>query len=188
MYLVAGLGNPGNKYKNTRHNIGFQFLDYLAKRHDSAFKESKWKADVVKANLWGHQAVLVKPSTYMNRSGQAVGAIARYYQLATEEIIVIHDDLDLGPGRIKIVYDRGAGGHNGIRSIIEGLGAKDFSRIRVGVGRPNEQMKVSDYVLSKFSADEGDLLNACLTEAERGLRMILDDGVMAAMNEINGSK
>ncbi len=188
MYLVAGLGNPGANYKKTRHNIGFQFLDYLTERHGLCFKESKWNADVVKASLWGQPLLLVKPQTFMNRSGQAVAAIARFYRIASEKVIVIHDELDLQSGRLKIVRDRGPGGHNGIRSIIENLGAKDFTRIRMGIGRPTGPIAIADYVLSKFSKQEGEQLDICFTDAERGLMLIVEQGVASAMNEINSAK
>jgi len=119
LYLLVGLGNPGERYSTTRHNVGFIFLDYLAERLSLVFKRSKWQALQARAMLWNTPVLLVKPETYMNLSGEAVGAISRYYQVPAERVIVVHDDLDLPQGRVKIVAGRGAGGHTGIISIIK---------------------------------------------------------------------
>lgn len=188
MYLLVGLGNPGNDYAVTRHNVGFIFLDYLAREYGFTFKSSKWQAEVVKDTLWGKPVVLAKPQTFMNRSGAAVAQIVNFFQISTENLIVVHDDLDLEVGRIKIVTSRGAGGHNGIRSIIQHLDANNFTRIKIGIGRPPVPMTSSNYVLSKFSPDEQKILEENLQNVEEAARMILEHGTIAAMNQINAKK
>ncbi len=185
MYLIAGLGNPGQKYDDTRHNIGFMFLDYLASEANDNFKDSKWEASVLKMNLWSQQMILVKPQTFMNLSGKAVGLIASYYQIEPEKIIVVHDDLDLDAGRIKVVFDRGHGGHNGIRSIIESLGTREFARLRIGIGRPPEKMKPSSFVLSRFSSEEMSDVQEGFVDMARAIRLIMEEGVVKAMNYMN---
>jgi len=188
VYLLVGLGNPGNDYAVTRHNVGFIFLDYLAREYGFTLKSSKWQAEVVKDTLWGKPVVLAKPQTFMNRSGAAVAQIVNFFQISTENLIVVHDDLDLEVGRIKIVTSRGAGGHNGIRSIIQHLDANNFTRIKIGIGRPPEPMTSSNYVLSKFSPDEQKILEENLQNVEEAARMILEHGTIAAMNQINAKK
>jgi len=184
-YLLVGLGNPGPKYAGTRHNVGFQFLDYLARQHGFGYAGSKWQAQLARPNLWGAPVLLAKPETYMNLSGQAVAGIVGYYRLAPEQVVVVHDDIDLPVGRLKIVVGRGAGGHNGIRSIIEHLGDRAFVRIRVGVGRPVGPMPVEKYVLAPFSNDELDCLTGLMARIEDAARLIISDGPVKAMNIIN---
>ena len=188
MYVIVGLGNPGKDYALTRHNIGFIFVDYLAAKYGLTFKGSKWQAETVKDRLWGQSVLLVKPQTYMNKSGLSVGQIANFYQVPNENIIVVHDGLDLALGRSKIVINRGAGGHNGIRSLIEHLGGKDFVRFRVGIGRPQNAASVSKFVLSKFSSQEQQVMDEALANLEQGVRLIADEGIIAAMNTINSEK
>lgn len=188
LHLVVGLGNPGEKYALTRHNIGFQFLDFLASRNRLFFSSSKWQAQTVRAGLWGQAVLLAKPETYMNLSGQAVAALAGFYRVPVERILVIHDDIDLEVGRVRIVKSRGAGGHNGIRSLIEHLGDRAFVRIRVGVGRPPGPMPVEHYVLSRFSPEESAQLQAVMERIEAGLRLILMEGPVVAMNAVNAER
>lgn len=189
MYLIVGLGNPGSDYARTRHNVGFLFVDYLAERHGLSFAASKWQAQVASAKLWGSSLVLVKPETFMNRSGMAVARIAAYYKVAPEHIVVIHDDLDMPAGRVKILADRGAGGHNGIRSLISQLGAKDFPRIKVGIGRPPQNgMPVEKYVLANFSSEEADRVQAVFPRIEEGLQLMVEKNIAAAMNLINTNR
>jgi PTH1 family peptidyl-tRNA hydrolase len=161
------------------------FLDYLAQEAGVDFKESRWEALLVKANLESGPSLLVKPQTFMNLSGRAVAMIATYHKIEPEQIVVVHDDLDLEPGRLKIVQDRGAGGHNGIRSIIEQLGTRDFARLRIGIGRPPEFMKPADFVLSRFSEEERQLLARGFVEMSKAVTMIGRQGVVAAMNFFN---
>ena len=185
MYIVVGLGNPGKEYAATRHNIGFIFLDYLAEKYRFAFKGTKWQADTAKDLSWGYPVLFVKPQTYMNRSGLAVRAVADFYQVASSRIIVIHDDLDLPLGRTKIMTNRGAGGHNWIRSLIEHLGTNDFVRIRVGIGRPDNTEKVSDFVLSRFGQEETAMVLEEFHSIETGVRLVMEEGLSVAMNRIN---
>jgi PTH1 family peptidyl-tRNA hydrolase len=185
VYVVVGLGNPGEEYAATRHNIGFVFLDYLAEKYRLAFKGTKWQAEAVKDLSWGYPVLFVKPQTYMNRSGAAVRAIADFYQVEPGRIIVIHDDLDLSLGRTKIMTKRGAGGHNGIRSLIEHLGGNDFVRVRVGIGRPDEAERVSDFVLSRFGQEEWPMVHEELQRIEAGVRLVMEEGLTVAMNRVN---
>jgi peptidyl-tRNA hydrolase, PTH1 family len=185
VYVVVGLGNPGEEYAATRHNIGFIFLDYLAEKYRFTFKGTKWQAEAAKDISWGYPVLFVKPQTYMNRSGIAVRAVADFYQVDSSRIIVIHDDLDLPLGRARIMVNRGAGGHNGIRSLIEHLGGNDFVRIRVGIGRPEHAGGVSDFVLSRFGREEAAKVREEMDSIETGLRLIMEEGLSAAMNRVN---
>ncbi|MDH4321715.1 MAG: aminoacyl-tRNA hydrolase [Desulfobulbaceae bacterium] len=185
MHLVVGLGNPGQDYARTRHNVGFMFLDYLADRHNATFVGSKWQAQTATLRLSGEMLTLVKPETYMNRSGLSVSRIAAYYKVATERIIVVHDDLDLPVGRMKLMNDRGAGGHNGIRSLIEHLASKEFPRFKIGIGRPQDKTPVEKYVLANFIAEEFTQTSEMFPAVEKGLCLLLEKGVLAAMNQVN---
>ena len=187
MHLVVGLGNPGPKYEQTRHNIGFMALDHFAEKEGFSFTDSKWEAKVAKIHMAKSQVVFVKPETFMNNSGRAVGKICSYYKIVPEDVIVIQDDLDLEFGRLKLVVDRGAGGHNGILSIIQHLGVKHFSRIRAGIGRPatDSGMPVSNFVLAKFTRSEESTRDMLLTSIAESIQLIIDLGAIAAMNQIN---
>lgn len=187
MYLIVGLGNPGDKYKETRHNVGFQVVERLAEEMGVSFAESKWPALLVKGSLAGQATVLVKPQTFMNLSGEAVAPIASYYKIEPENIVVIHDDLDLDCGRIKLCANRGAGGHNGIKSIIQRLGCRTFNRIKIGIGRPGEIMPVERYVLAHFAGAEAPLISEAIGRATEAVRLILDKG-MAAATQVMHSK
>jgi PTH1 family peptidyl-tRNA hydrolase len=183
--MLVGLGNPGKDYAKTRHNIGFIFLDYLAEKFNLAFKQSRWQAETIKETLWGRQVILLKPLTFMNRSGQAVGEACRYHQIEPSEVLVIHDDLDLDLGKIKLVTNRGTGGHNGIRSIVEHLGTNDFMRIRVGIGRPQLKEDVSNYVLNRFASEEHALVHQSLENIEEAVQLVFAKGALAAMTAVN---
>ncbi|MCF6291071.1 MAG: aminoacyl-tRNA hydrolase [Desulfobacterales bacterium] len=185
MHLLVGLGNPGTQYATTRHNLGFLALDYLARCHGFAFSSSKWQAEIVKGCLWGKTVQLVKPMTFMNRSGDAVAAISRFFKIPAERILVVHDDLDLDLARIKMVARGGAGGHNGIRSLIQGLGTESFPRIKVGIGRPDQPIPAERYVLSGFSSAELKTVEERFVTLEEGLRIFLEQDVAAAMNFLN---
>lgn len=185
MYLIVGLGNPGDKYSNTRHNVGFMVLDRLVAESGARPLASKWKAMVWKGALAGQGAVMVKPLTFMNLSGDAVRPIATYYRIAPENIIVIHDDLDLQCGTIKLSTKKGPGGHNGIKSIIQRLGTTIFNRVRIGIGRPPLAMPVERYVLARFSADEQELITPAIARAEEAVSLIAEKGLAAAMQEIH---
>lgn len=185
MLLVVGLGNPGSKYENTRHNVGFMFLDYLAEKGGVSFKGGRWEAETVRLAPQSGGWLLVKPTTYMNLSGQPVAQLASYHQIEPARIIVVHDDLDLDPGRLKVVFDRGPGGHNGIKSIIERLGTRQFVRLRVGIGRPPEFMAPAAFVLSRFSPAERTQLVEGFGEMAALVNLLESQGVVAAMNNFN---
>ena len=185
MYLIVGLGNPGQQYNGTRHNVGFMMLDYVAEKNNLTFTESKWKALVSKALIWDESVVLLKPETYMNLSGTAVASAAHFYKLQPANIIVIHDDLDMELGRIKTVSGGGDGGHKGIRSITEQLGTKDFPRIKIGIGRPPSPVFPEKYVLGKFNSDEKEMIEQKLSVVFEGIRIFLQQGMAAAMTLIN---
>lgn len=167
--LIIGLGNPGNRYDGTRHNIGFHVIDTLMKRHGLIMMDQKFKADYT---IWRHpqdKVLLLKPFTYMNLSGEALLPFMSYYGIAMEDIVVVYDDLDLEPGRIRLRQNGSAGGHNGMKSIIQMLGAQDFKRIRVGIGRPQGGWKVVDHVLAAFRPDEHDAVNEAAEIAANAL-------------------
>ncbi|MBC8317662.1 MAG: aminoacyl-tRNA hydrolase [Desulfobulbaceae bacterium] len=185
MFLIAGLGNPGSEYENTRHNVGFLFLDHLAELLKVSFTQSKWQALDARTTLSGEQVLLLKPQTYMNKSGFSVSGAASYYKVSSDNIIVVHDDIDLPFGKLKITVNRGPGGHNGIKSIISHLGSQDFIRIRVGIGRPETPIPVDRYVLSKLSTDEIDQLQGKYKLIDDSLNHILTKGVVLAMNRLH---
>ncbi|OGQ96620.1 MAG: aminoacyl-tRNA hydrolase [Deltaproteobacteria bacterium RIFOXYD12_FULL_57_12] len=188
MFLLVGLGNPGRQYVETRHNIGFAVLDYLAGRHGLTLEQSRWHGAFVKAALWGETISLLRPETYMNLSGKAVAAVVGFYKLPAARVMVIHDDLDLPFGRIKLAAKGGAGGHNGIRSIIDNLGTDEFSRLKIGIGRPDHVVPAERYVLSCFSPEEQLTLTEKMPLIEDGLRLFISDGIAAAMNFMNGAR
>ena len=188
MRLIVGLGNPGESYQGTRHNIGFQGLDALADEHHVALTDCKWQAKIGKGSLWGQPVILVKPETYMNESGRAVGPIASYYRVSPQDILVLHDDLDLALGRIKVVSSRGAGGHNGILSLITHLGSRDFVRIRLGIGRPDPSIPVKNFVLARFLLEEQAVVLGQMDTIRQVIRLILEKGPLSAMSIINSKK
>ena len=186
--LIAGLGNPGRKYKETRHNIGFWVVDRLAKQAALVFREERVppKYHIADAHLWGQKVFLLKPMEYMNRSGGPVGRVASYYEITPEDILVVHDDLDVRLGRLKFVRSGGHGGHNGIRSIIERLGTRNFPRLKIGIGRPPENVPADKYVLSRFSTEELDTVKEVIELAVLGIEEFVKNGIDSAMNKFNG--
>lgn len=186
--LVAGLGNPGKEYSQTRHNIGFQVVDALASRLGKSLDKNKFDADFTRARVRGKDLFLVKPMSYMNRSGIPIQRLASYYKIDMGDIIVIHDDMDLEFGKIKIVRGRGHGGHNGIRSIIDSFGRKECIRIRVGVGHPGSRGDVTGHVLGKFSPEEQSGLDDLVDNSVDASIAILENGVVKAMNKVNSRK
>lgn len=186
--LVVGLGNPGRQYLKTRHNAGFLFLDDLAaKHHCSFFKETRFDGLFAECIVASQKVLLLKPETFMNRSGQSVGKAARFYKVQPENILVVHDELDFDAGVVRLKFDGGHAGHNGLRDIIAHLGTKQFYRLRIGIGRPANGRPVADYVLSEPSKPEFELLRVAL---DRGADFIADmvAGKMElAMRELNSS-
>ncbi len=186
--IIVGLGNPGPKYENTRHNIGFIVINRLAESHNLQFNTGKksFKSETASGTIDHSKVLLVKPLTYMNKSGEAVAAILNFYKNGPEDLVVVHDDLDLPLGRIRIVKQGGAGGHNGIRSIISSLGTRLFPRIRIGIGRPQDALPVETYVLSPFGEYELPLLRKVVDSGAEAVVTILNEGIEKAMNQFNG--
>lgn len=188
MKLIVGLGNPGKKYQGTRHNLGFAVLDAAVGAEKlSLTAAKKFKAQVAQVAHAKHDKIIfLKPQTYMNLSGEAVVAAAGFYKIDTEEILVIHDDLDLPLGKIRFVRDGGAGGHNGVQSIIESLGTKDFHRLKLGIGRPKHpEQDVTAYVLEKFCPEEERPCAEVLKRAAAAILYYFDHALNDVMNAFN---
>ena len=157
MKLIVGLGNPGSEYVNTRHNIGFQLLDYIANKKNIEFKRDKFNGKYAEMSFNGEKIILLKPQSYMNLSGEVVAKFVSFYKIDFNDILVIHDDLDMAFGRVKIVYDSSSGGHNGIKDIERCLGSKKYARLKIGIAN-NKDIDTKDYVLGKFTDSERDIL------------------------------
>lgn len=185
--MIVGLGNPGKKYELTKHNVGFLVADLLADELNISITNKKENALMVETRLAGEKIILVKPQTFMNLSGTAVGALARFYQIPANNIIVIYDDLDIFPGKIRVRSQGTAGGHNGIKSLIQHLGTTEFSRIKVGIGRPEPNWQTPDYVLSPFNDQEWKSVHPALIMAKDAVLGILSNGISKAMNKYNGA-
>jgi len=185
MQLIVGLGNPEGRYKGTRHNIGFEVIDKMAFDHKIAVNRSKHKGIIGTGNFGGKQAALIKPLTYMNRSGDCVRAALDFYKLSPADIIIIVDDVNLPVGEIRIRERGSAGGQNGLRDIIAKLGTEEFTRIRVGIGSKPPSWKLSDYVLSKFLREEHEDMIEGITKAGDAALKIVKDGAATAMNQFN---
>ncbi len=183
--LLVGLGNPGRDYKLTRHNAGFLLLDHLAAKLDVSFTRLQFKALLTTARLEGRKLILAKPQTYMNLSGQSVGALMKFYKLPPEALLVAYDDVDLPFGTLRMRPKGGAGGHKGMKSIIERLGTQNFPRLRIGIGRPPGRMDAADYVLQRFSAAEQDALPLLFDRGVDAIRIFAASGLDAAMNYVN---
>ncbi|MHC1759778.1 MAG: aminoacyl-tRNA hydrolase [Negativicutes bacterium] len=184
MKIVVGLGNPGNQYKDTRHNIGFLVVDELARRWNTPSWKRRYDAEVSEHRAIG-PVLLVKPQTFMNLSGNSVREAAKFYKTPSTDIVVIHDDLDLPAGRLRIRERGGSGGHRGIESMLTQLGADDFVRVRFGVGRPPEGWESADYVLGRFAPDEQSLIKEAIDKAADAVETILREGTAPAMNRFN---
>ncbi|MGE5674327.1 MAG: aminoacyl-tRNA hydrolase [Mycobacterium leprae] len=185
--LVAGLGNPGPKYERTRHNTGWMVLDAFAKKQGVDVSQSgfhgvygEWRRSST------DRVVLLKPLTFMNLSGRSVAAAAHYYKVDPADILVVYDDLDLQPGKLRLREKGSAGGHNGMKSMIQELGTQDFPRLRVGIGRPAPGWEVVDWVLAPFGVDEGIAVADCLPRAVEAIESFLADGALKAMAKFNG--
>lgn len=185
MVLIAGLGNPGKSYQYTRHNLGFLTLQALSRRHQIQIEKRKFESQYGLGEIQNKKVLLLTPLTYMNRSGSAVGHFLRYFQILPENLIVVHDDLDLPWTRIKVVPKGGAAGHKGILSIIEHLKTQEFIRLRLGIGRPLEFIPSESYVLETFSPAEKKELSSLTDQACEAVETLLDQGITAAMNRFN---
>jgi len=182
--LVAGLGNPGREYERTRHNVGWLVLDELARRHGGSWR-SKFSGSLAEVRLGGLRLGLLKPETYMNESGRSVGAAARFFKVEPERLLVVHDDVDLEPGRLQVRGGGGLAGHNGLRSLAQHLGSQEFERLRVGVGRPGrgDPRSVSDWVLSGFGPEED--TEGLVSRAADAVEAIAAEGLDAAQAHFN---
>jgi peptidyl-tRNA hydrolase, PTH1 family len=185
MKIIVGLGNPGGKYERTRHNAGCMAIDALAKSLHADVTQEKYLAVIGKTRLGSEQIVLAKPQTYMNESGRAVAAIVRSLYAEVSDLIVIHDELDLTFGSVRVKIGGGHGGHNGIRSIIEHLSSADFVRVRIGIGRPAPNKDAADYVLSPFLAEEREAATEAINKAAEAASVVLREGPKVAMNMFN---
>lgn len=186
MFIIVGLGNPGAEYVNTRHNAGFQVIDALAEKYNISVSESKHKALIGKGVVEGQKVILVKPLTYMNLSGEAVRSVIDYYKVdETEELLVVFDDISLAPGQLRIRKKGSAGGHNGIKNIIQHLGHDTFRRIKVGVGEKPKGYDLADYVLGHFSEEDKVLMKESTEKSIEVIKMILEDRIDEAMNDYN---
>lgn len=186
MYLIVGLGNPGKTYEGTRHNMGFDTIDYLIEEHQIPQSGVKFNAMYGKGIIGGEKVILMKPLSFMNLSGGPVQEAASYFKIDPEtELIVIYDDIDLEPGQLRIRKQGSAGGHNGIKDIIQKLGTQKFTRIKVGVGAKPKGWDLADYVLGRFSANERKVVDESIKRAGKAVEIMLSQGVDAAMNEYN---
>ena len=187
--LIVGLGNPGKEYEETRHNAGFWFVDLLARRHNATFKaESRHHGQVCRLMLHGQECRLLKPSTFMNRSGQSVVSLASYFKINADEILVAHDELDLPAGSIRLKTGGGHAGHNGLRDMMSALGSKDFHRLRIGIDHPNDRRAVVDYVLARPSKADRELILQALEAATDCLEDIISGNLQRAMNQLHTAR
>jgi PTH1 family peptidyl-tRNA hydrolase len=193
--LIVGLGNPGAEYATTRHNVGFWFVDLLAAEHGGRFSANrKLKGETAEVTIAAHKLRLLKPGTYMNLSGESVGAAAHYFKIAPEHVLVAYDELDLTTGRVQLKFDGGAAGHNGVSSVIEHLGPK-FWRLRFGVGHPrdrertaDDRKQVVDHLLKRATTDDETVIRETLKEAAATLPVLLEQGAERAKNRLHTKK
>jgi peptidyl-tRNA hydrolase, PTH1 family len=185
MKLIVGLGNPGRSYEETRHNVGFRVLDELARAAGIALASTRFHGDFGQGVLQGEKTALLKPQTFMNLSGDAVAPAARFYKVGPEDLIVVHDELDLPLGRLQLKKGGGTGGHRGLESIVERLGSEDFIRVRVGIGKPENKERTVGYVLGGFTQEEALLLEEVAARAIAAIASIVGQGLGRAMNEHN---
>ena len=185
--LIVGLGNPGEKYKNTRHNVGFDALDWFADKHSAHFKKTKNLSLCSEIMVNSRKIILAKPTTYMNESGMAVQKLVKKYGLNDlEKMLIIHDELDLNPGSLKVKIGGGLAGHNGLKSIAQHMKSNDFGRLRIGIGRPSQSQLGKNYVLKSPSKSDAEKIALCNEKASEAIEKILNDGYTSAMNQFNG--
>jgi PTH1 family peptidyl-tRNA hydrolase len=183
--LIAGLGNPGKQYANTRHNVGFQLLDRLAEKHELRFDKMLNRGIAALGSIADQRVILIKPQTFMNVSGECIAPTAKYYKCELQDVLIVYDELDLPQGRLRMRPSGSAGGHNGIKSIITRMGGQDFPRLRVGIGRPPGRMDSAAYVLQPFTSSEKIEMNETYDRAIDGIERWLRDGIEKAMNVVN---
>ena len=185
-WLIAGLGNPEPKYDGTRHNAGFAALDALAEAWNCRIDRAKWQGLYGIAAVDGHKVLLMKPLTYMNNSGQAIGPAANFYKIPPQKVIVLCDDITQAPGRLRIRPSGSAGGHNGLKSIIASLGSQEFARVRIGIGeKPHPDYDLADWVLGRFSPDDAKAIQARYGDIEAACRLIMEGRLGEAQNKFN---
>ena len=183
--IIAGLGNPGNEYERTRHNAGFWFIDQLISHYNLTLKsEAKFLGDVAKLNTPSGNVWLLKPTTFMNRSGQSIARLAQFYKIKPEQILVVHDELDLPPGTVKLKQGGGHGGHNGLRDSIAHLG-KNFYRLRLGIGHPGNKEQVVGFVLGKTPQSEKTLIESSIDKSIDSIELIMQGDMQKAMNQLH---
>lgn len=183
--LVVGLGNPGDEYRGSRHNLGAEVVELLAKRHGGRLRKRKERALVDEVTIDGHRVALAIPLTYVNDSGHAVGALVRRFGVDPEQLVVVHDELDLPVAELKLKSGGGLAGHNGLRSVVAHLHTQDFQRVRIGVGKPVSKERGADHVLNRFSKRERAEVDVTVEQAADAVETIVRDGVDAAMNRFN---
>lgn len=188
MFLIAGLGNPGTEYAATRHNIGFDMVTYLGDQYHIPLRSRENKAIVGKGVIGGQKVMLAQPQTFMNLSGESIRALLDYYKTDREKLIIIYDDISLPVGQVRVRPKGSAGGHNGIKNIIQHLGTEEFARIRIGVGAKPEGGDLVKHVLGRFSREEDGMIRDVFALAEEALLTIMNEDVAAAMNRVNGKK
>ena len=184
-FIITGLGNPGREYARNRHNVGFQFMEALAAKHGLKFSRMMHKGVVALGEIAGAKVALVKPMTFMNLSGDCVGPIARFYKTPASDVLAVYDELDLPEGLLRLRGKGGAGGHNGMKSLIAQLGTDAFPRLRIGIGRPPGRMAAKDYVLQDFSAGEMAALTDAFDKGIEGVSRWITQGIDNAMNYVN---
>ncbi|WP_138420003.1 aminoacyl-tRNA hydrolase [Aquibacillus sediminis] len=185
MKCIVGLGNPGRRFEQTRHNVGFMVIDELLKRNNWKLSNKKFSGKYALETYNHEKVILLKPQTYMNLSGESLGPLKDFYQMDDSDIVVIYDDLDLPPGKIRLRQKGGHGGHNGIKSMIHHLGTKEFNRLRIGIGRPQTPIPVPDYVLGKFAKEEQQLVSESIEKAADACESWLDKPFQEVMNDYN---
>jgi len=186
--LIAGLGNPGTQYTQTRHNAGFWFVDLLAKDHGGVFRnETRFLGETCRIFQGGRECWLFKPTTFMNRSGQAVSSLAAYFRIPPEQILIAHDELDLSPGTVRLKQGGGHAGHNGLRDIISALGGRDFWRLRIGIDHPGESREVVNYVLGRPSRDDAAAIEDAIERAAGALPEILSGEFQKVMHRLHSA-
>lgn len=188
MKIIVGLGNPGNEYAKTRHNVGFMLIDALAEHLNITLWKDKFNAQIAEGRIGAGKILLVKPQTYMNNSGEAVGPLMRWYKLEPEDIIVAHDDMDIPAGTIRIRKKGSSGGHNGIKSLISHIGSENFARVRLGIGRPLPGWSVVKHVLAPFPAEDKAEVDKAIDYLIPAVECIVSDGLDIAMNKYNPKK
>lgn len=183
MFLIVGLGNPGKEYENTRHNIGFNAVDVIARKYKIELNRIKFKGVYGETFIGGEKVILLKPATYMNLSGESIRAVMDFYKISEDDVLVIYDDISLEVGRLRIRDKGSAGGHNGIKSIISHMGTEEFGRIKIGVGQPKGDLV--NYVLGNFAKEERELLDKVLETVVLAAEVIIKEDIKAAMNKYN---